>query len=748
MLIPLVYANYPQVGNGTLDFRLESGNFNSVITTDDAVTRTITARSLPPLSTDLDGDGIEEIILFDSGTVKIYQNSDLTAVTGFTSPCTYVSNMITFDIDGDSQTEIIFACEEREAVYMLNFTYPTLEQKYNLTLKNLEHTTSDDRGEIIVQCGSTDNCVLVFTDRSDIQTTVSNNWRLIARGFNSTSIGASDLVLQEGCAGACTGSQGVFCMPFIPVISYSDFDADGTSEYIFSVLIAVDDNEDSQYLIEAVSVSSALAVTEDLAISQDTFEKSYGGTERCSTNNINKYVTATLVSDFTLDTGEEIVIGYMQDTDEYKIHLWKANGDFIDDYPEVSQADGVILSNPMILNALGDNNKDFCVFGYESADQELDLLCGSESNAHISLGISYESIEYKYDYTGMFNISTSFQAYENLAHAVQTSSETTSSSHLGQNNINLDEVLTSYGVFSLDPDDNFGTLEVPPRRSLVLIYQMPVDHLAPIMSDAENVGLADIIGVSSTNLWYIDDGFSNEGAQIDGYVINPCIDGVWKQNTSVGVQITVVDDSNLDDVSARATLYYGSTKNRTSGWSANTTSGTTFQFFFTANDTISSGSLLLEGRDTENEDDVDSIELTISVGANGVEFGDCTTTAEDLIASGTLSTTNETEVVDAVQNNSITQTVNASARYTGLGTTLMWLLFMAVATSLILLMNKERGEDMHIRGIVAIFVGVIMLIIGVKLQYLSFALISTMVIITLVLGGIWIGRKIFNQSGS
>jgi len=79
------------------------------------------------------------------------------------------------------------------------------------------------------------------------------------------------------------------------------------------------------------------------------------------------------------------------------------------------------------------------------------------------------------------------------------------------------------------------------------------------------VGLSDLLVMTTSNLWYLDDGFANEPGEILSYTVDPCLDNVWLLNTTVEVRI-VATDENSDDVQVRVVLYEGTAFEQDSNW--------------------------------------------------------------------------------------------------------------------------------------------------------------------------------------
>jgi hypothetical protein len=171
----------------------------------------------------------------------------------------------------------------------------------------------------------------------------------------------------------------------------------------------------------------------------------------------------------------------------------------IDDYPELTFTQGTLISNPIMGNFLSGNvnaNKDFCVMGYDTPADQMILLCGSAS-------ADVDSAEYDVDVN--YDLSD-FQYYPNtLIHAVQSSQSTTGG-------VNLNEVLTPYGIISV--------IYTGSDRAN-LDYNITTSSFGiSIPSDVEKTGYFDILYRTDNGLYYIDDGFTNEQINIDSFTFS------------------------------------------------------------------------------------------------------------------------------------------------------------------------------------------------------------------------------------
>lgn len=601
-----VLANYEylQVGSSGYDFVLGTGIFNSGLADYDSYVRSITRDSGVPLVADLDGDGVNEIVVYDSGVFRLYHYKTLAIVDSFNSGLGSNPYFIAYDIDDDSLLEILAVSRSSNVVRILEYN--------GSVFRNQTADLGLDIGTNGIKwlgCRPFE-CVVVGGSDRQIDAGIPTEFKITA--FNSSAV--LDTLSVHGSM-----ANRIFCPSQVPVVSVADYDNDGVDEFIFGYAWYIAADVDS-VKVQYVDINESDQVDIELTVSKNFGFDVAGGGDDC--NNIapsgiaaTRYFNSPLVFDVdgSSSNGLETVFAMMQDQDEFKMFSFNSDGSSLDDYPEVLEADGVIVSNMMKFNSFTDTGLvDFCVLGFEPADRLLDLVCASEQTGDIP-----ETDEFFFDLGLFYNLSVVYGDYEILSHAVQMSSATTEGN-------NLNELLCGYGVFSLD---------YTAINKLDLIFENPKSNGVVVSCDAEKVDLEDLLVMTATNLWYLDDGFTNSPATISQYYVDPCIDNVWKQNTSVEVRITA-DDPEGGLVNVSAVLYAGTSFNQSAAWQT-VASGTTVPLFFVANRTIGSGVLRLMAKDLDNPSVVDVVDLTVSVSTVGISWGDGCVTDVDLTAEPT-----------------------------------------------------------------------------------------------------------------
>lgn len=726
--------DYNETGNFNGEFILGTGFFNQQLTSTDSSTRSLSNPRLMPLVADLDLDGTNEIIVLDGDTVRLFQTKSLTILDSFDlGTDVRTSNMLIFDIDGNDSgiPEIIVAQGASiQQLHILEWNGSVFSRQNQINLSDIFDSLSPD---YIIKCGKVNNCLIASSGRIDS----AGLGDMVVAGFNSTVIDiTNELVLFS--------PVGDYCFPRIKIMQYKDYDNDLDDEYIFSFIDIITGSSDRLH-VEYIRLFDNLTPVRDQGLGSfidttlaglDTINPFSTNTARCITENADEYITSPLVFDIdsSPSNGLETVVGIMLETtefgsdDEFKMVSFDRDLTFLDDYPEFFDSDGQLLSNVFVADAFDDTLKiDFCVLANDQVSEILTVICASESTGNIPETITYD-IE---DTSGLSftNLTNEFGNFHPVAHSASHSGTTGES-----------EIISSYGVLQLDFNscDTFGDCD------LIRIFENPQQPGAVVMADVEKVGRDDMLVLTDTNIFYIDDKFTNSPGEITEIFTNPCIDSTWMINTTVEIRVTV-EDVDGDLVSANVIFYDGDTNEQESGFSANVSSGTTFTFPFIANKTIGTGVITTQGRDFQNPTVIDEEDITFSVALNGVEFGDCTTTIDVLttteIAAGVAVVTAANITATNLGNNSIKNALEDISSLTNLGGTVIWLILMLTIAIGVWFHDITETHPTAALGVIAISQG-LMLILGTLLGILPIGIIITIVVISIVFLGVWLGRLI------
>ncbi len=253
----------------------------------------------------------------------------------------------------------------------------------------------------------------------------------------------------------------------------------------------------------------------------------------------------------------------------------------------------------------------------------------------------------------------------------------------------------------------------------------------------------------------MDDAFVNEGGFISNVEFNPCPLGgdPIKVNQSIQVIVTGSDPNN-DKLNMNVTLYRNTDNEITQTASLVPTN---FQqpFTFNLNATDISTSIRVIIADTENPTELSIQDFGLSVQDNGLEFGDssCDLTFDDEgVQTEGFGIVPDVEILPDGTNASDNFATNALTVFTdttGLGSTTGWILLMIIVSVIILtsdtfFQNKDKDPIWVITGL--IIVNILMLILGVLLQAISFGVLLALVIVGAVGIGFFVKKVMMGQT--
>lgn len=723
MSLSVVADDYKKLGGDDGYYQSANGIFNTGLTSYSLASRSISDGAEVPLVADLDNDGVNEIIVFDDGNLRLYSGNNLNVIDAFSlKDDGNISNALAFDIDGDNYTEIVVFMQEDETIDIIEYNGTDIYNQSSISFKSPVYL----EGETMIGCGDTNDCIMVYNQL--IGGLVGTQFYAVA--FNSTDLG-SELQLHSDASTLTMG-----CLPKIKTIPYVDSDNDAEEEYIVSMLKVYQSANEKVYLFR-LSTNSSLNVTIETQANFDSngfgrginFITQVGG-EDCSTQQAGNYITSPLVYDIdsSPSNGLETVIGINVNANEFTMASYDKDFNQLDDYPEVFSADGQIISNVMLADVFGDTDReDFCVLGHDATDEELDLLCASELS-----GAVYDTYEFKYSTDNRFNVTDDYNRLDIISHVGQHSS---GNSVIGAGSTNNpDENINAYGVFIVEDDTFNGSIWV---KTLTLIYEFPVEDSACIPIDVENTGSADIVCMEDTALYYIDDGLTSEGALITNLEFNPCpIDTVIKVNETIEIYVTVTDQNNevlgQDNVNSRVYVYYNHNNEQVKNVT-NTTSGVIHTYSFEMNQTISGGRILIEGWDEGSPAEVNTYEIAFTVANNGLSFGDSTCSIDVVAEAEAEATVPANESLTPADTNMVkTALIEVNAIF-GIGLLAIWIIIILIIdVYLVANANKYFGNwgSKYLFAIIA-GIDVLMIFLGVM-----FAVVSTWVLIFLLVLGI------------
>lgn len=722
--------NYSRLGGLDQDFVSGLGVFDSDI----AVTERVVAVEgwWPALVADLDGDGSNELIINDDETVRLYDPADMSVIDSYTSNnLTYAGGtnrqmFQVFDIDGDGTDEIIFYGYRNYKVDILEFNGTNFFLKYSFEDNNFCFEPDAASMIPVVVCGG-GYCLVMGSGTAGIYDSGTDNVNVCL--FDETGILSHNVTW--------TDTNNLVCSPVVPSGYYGDLDKDGVSEYVFSYWL--NDAGTGRMHLDVYEVVGGYISKRNRKTTTDVYNFGAATNSVCfaeaTGNNINAFrgVTPPLVFDFdgSPSNGDEVLIGVQKDADEFRVYEF--NGQTLVEqatYPKVlgvaADADGIIMSNLVRADAFNDENNDLddaCILGFEENDQNIRLMCFTRQNYGI---LSGSSQEFEYDNSGQWNISNSYALkLEHLIHAGQHTEDHDEAT-------DFSEIISAKGVFKI----NYRVL----GDEIELIYENPHSHSNVIPVDAQKEGWSDLLSRTGTAMYYLDDGQTNEPAEISDIYTNPSIDNSIKVNTTFEMRCTVTDPEG-DGVRAMANIYSGSIYQINSSWAAYSSSPTSFTFLFTPNQT---GTYNIRWYYQDNDNlEINYLERSFTVGVVGAVYGE-SSYSEDIVS--------DDEDEDAAPPSELTDEEKEDIRDIILGegfipenyssiVAVIAIIFITVAVTLVLSQNGVAGPALLY---VPLFVGVAAWLFFVFIQMIP----GWTVIIAVLLGAAVIGWKFTNISNS
>lgn len=659
-----------------------------------------------PLVTDLNNDSIiETIVMLDSGVLTgvltVLEGLDLNLVSTLTlDQCHNLLSMTTHDIDNDgSNKEIIVNCYNEQ--YLVRFDGENLTQ--NLSYSNVDMTFG---GYGDVNCVD-DYCVSIVLGK------ISTTYALYGWVIDTDNITESYVWNGGAWFPSLNGKL---------KININDYDGDGTNEFILGY--GYKDGSANNYRVDILNITyPSKAIVREL---QEIIEAETG---------IGSIIASTLQIYNTDDAvGDEFIFAKGEDA-KFRIYVYRYNPstnalEKINQFPQVLKADGNIISNIFIgdFYNLGYKYLEMCVMGYEPTTFNLNMLCGTNKPFVVP-----QALEFNYSQINS-NIGLS-----NYYMSVFTSEQKTSNDY--------NEISTPFGIFEKVDNVWGGEIDLIFNHSLA-------NYGFSVMVDYDNDGLSEYVLKTDDNLFIIDDGLTNHYGYINYVKYDPCLDSIWQVNTSVDVTIQVKDSDN-DNVCGNASIYYGESIVQESANQCGSSSSY-FIFSFVANNTGNGYTVRVNGWDTENPNNIHTYDKTFSVATSGITKGECTTivNVDNLnIPDGTGVSINDTEEEtgvlgenqDPIGDNALSDSMQNTSTLTGLGTSILWLIFMFVIAFFVFVYGRgENFDGKTLIGIIGIL-EILMLIIGVKMEFIGVGIIWTIVAIGIIIGAV-LGSRFFIRS--
>ena len=691
-----------------------------------------------PLVSDLDNDGVFEVITVDDdGTVTISKGYDLTF--NMSNDMGTGTRMLIADIGADGTKDII--------------TYDTTSIQWGqYNGSHLFYVDSLAFGCRNVICRDDDGVCICLRDGSvtcDGVGPTYDSGSFYISAFNNTDFTTTTFT------GA---SYQLYCWPYYQGGGTEEYNGSGQKEFYTSYNIF--SSTGNRFYAGVFSVNPDTLFTQNID-TLGSFEGYYSGTNTCFEGDTTRtcgasapyYTQATLGLHDSDATRDVAIAGYVGTADQFKLYVYDGDGSkssHLDQYPELGlgYANGVKLSNPFFGDFLPDTNeRDVCVVGYDyyngDGEKVINLLCGSETR---TIALEDHNI-YEYDISGAsFNIS----GYDNsYAYGTDQKYEVEREAVL-MSYYDVNEIVTPYGIFSL---------EYSGVNRLEREYPLDYGNGGVTLTDLNNISRLQILGYTENMVYLINDKFVNSQAYFWNVTVDPCVTGPWAFNTSTAFFIQV-KDAELNTVSARVQLYYGTTNEIDSGWSENVSTalgiGNIYFSGLRANLSTSASTIRISIRDTEQNFATDPAtkEIPFSVvsgNATGWTLGDCVTVIQGVEPEVPQVDPDEFDcvydyecvdeydetyfcrngfcVTDTTPGGGINTGLNEIKNWTGVSPTLIFLMFLCTVIVSIFIYSPSGVPMSAIFG-GSLFVMVLGLIIGAKLGLLG---VGTIVIIGLLL---------------
>lgn len=742
--------NYTAVGGTDGSFYnsgAQTGLFSNLLIDLYTHVRTIAVASpyFMPYVVDLNRDNRSEIIVASSQNIRLFNADNLSPINSYDTGTSEFLVPRIKDWDNSGYQEIIVAYQNN-SVIVTRYNGTTFNSTKKADVKNADN----QKDEGVLGCSPTRNiCITAMHGR---QTTPATAQMIFVTSFNDSGIiGVVNYTMSSTTSNPC--------FPNINKVGWGDVNNDGTEDAVISYYNVNGGAGDIAYVqAYTIPLNSPPSVlwTQTGISGSDLYPGSAGASTYChDAPIIGSHITAPYVADLDSSpaNGLETIIGFQTDADSFKMYKISGSGVYnslTDQYPATSPSDGIIISDVMKSDIFGDTpDTDFCVLGYQASATIplMDLVCASLITGDVPKTRDFRAQMQGTDF--QYNVTSDRLFWHQISHMTQMGSTEYND---GWGNKDVTEILNAFGVFRpiITNSPGFDACGTAGTCQLERLYTLPFMNSTTIPIDAQNIGHADIIALSNTNLYYLDDGFANtpcSGEQcVNTYYSNPCNGSIWLENTSVEIRITTQDLDN-DNVAGRVLLYAGDSNEQDSGWTSFAPAGTTLSFLFTANKSIPVAYINVQTRDDYTPSEVGQLNRTFGVSSvSGVEFNDCTTTEVVSATPIPHPPVNVTPVIDEdadiIQNNSIGALTQAGKNLTGLSQTLIWYLIMIVVGIYIFVVGAKQypGHPHMVIGVMSFF-EVLMMIFGVKLNYIGFGTLVALVIICIAIIGTFAIRK-------
>lgn len=693
-----------------------------------------------PIIDDLDNNSISELIIVDEDQVEIYQNRelDIVSVFDFGDIPTDISNILSFDIDGDGFKEIIFVVEGLTDNQLKIFNF---SQADGIQLqREFKIFSGTAPSHPMIACRDVNECIGTLT--TGTTNNEFNPFTAFHRGFAFDSRNATIQSFTIFSENQGSSDQIDLCSPRDKNIIVKDYDGDGNLEYILSMGKRENSGGgDAEWKIFWLDNT-----TVELSGSEAENVPELNGCE--GTLGLSTSFTSPIVQEVAASESKiEAVIGAQSSNNDFRIFIFSgSDGSKVDEFPEeftFLEADGTIVSNVMFGQFMPETaSNDVCVMGFDTTEDRYELLCGNVLRSPFSHAI----LEFPTSSLA-FNISGDSNEQHHLIHGVQFSD-------LLQESKDLEEVLSTHGVFELDYSGFDNVLN--------RIFDLGTTRGVNLGIDLEQFGQDDIISMTDTNIFYFDDKGTNGEAEILDIEYDPCpVNTIIKLNTTMQVTVTARDTNTFalgfDDLNFKTIAYSGdlNAQNRTlPNISTDQITGQAIVIYqpnFDMNKTITNGIIRTEVFDTGNPDTLAVEEQLFSVALAGLEFGDATCTITVTSLEEEIITEADLNISVAAQGNEGLDDFFEGASNEFRVTPLIIVLFLMLGFTIAVLTTGGDGNSQMItmnKIVFALLGNAIIFIIGTIVGAVPFGVLLVVIIFAIIIAGLWFRRALTSENMS
>lgn len=685
-----------------------------------------------PLISDFDGDGLNEVAIIDANYISFYSVPELNLLGSFKydTNSKNVSNLISIDYNSDGKKEIIFFSDDSRSIKFIQYngTQIKILDTVNVSSSFPYGVTNSDTSYMNLQCDDTLplKCVGLYQRSSGFENKIIS--------FNSSGV--------QDFKNLTLPSDGICFSRYPSVID--DINLDGVSDIIFtSTMIDADGTSTYYGQVDSFSVYDNLTLKNNSHFQESMFSSLQ---DNCNTLGLVRganFVTNPQVDYFlSPSSGKYVMFGVHKSSITFQIKMLDSNLQLYRTFPRVGFV--TVTTDGELISSMAKDN---------TGTQKLAYVMGYQANNSIFvLEINplnfYQSIEYHYSGNTSFNPKTS-----------------TGSASLDYNQIfvgkvsgsDLNNIYSTYGTFM--PDTSIYAL-ISCSATICYLkrnYENPYGLSALLPVDGQKVSRTNLLIQKANNMYYLTDGFQNTGCDSENCITsqsyNPCITSAWNQSTQTEIRIKV-EDLDLDSVSARAFMYYGTNlqQNDTRYWNNNYSSGTEFIFSaFNINSTYNGAILRIEATE-RGRNQVEVLEKLISiVPTGGKVYGECITTdTNSLIENTTIPVYGTYDENVTLQDNYIKQQFFNTAHDMGIPAVLLFLLIM-FGTNVILFIGAMTNHVLshHIITVIIgiFFINVFSLIIATLMGIVSIWLVLTLSVLIASVGILYV-VYLWNKSHS